>query len=293
MPRTTLNLETVTPMFLHGHDNKILELRPPPFKALFRYWWRTVQDCEVEPLRRTEAKLFGSTDGKAPLSIRTLGKTNLDKARYKPLPHKPDNDKRSIKIDAYKGGQSFGLYLITKNEPDACRYKQIAKLGFLLGGVGNRSRRGFGSIRETDWNFPDVCDLRNEVLETLNTVARVNRFQINDEKIIKSKLSSFPNYPVIQRIFFGKPTDDVDSLLKKIGRETHAAMQRNRDDTLGGGVPRMASPVVVRIQMVGCQYIPVVTQLFSPYPRYTGKNSKRKPSNISSKQRQFIDGIIT
>lgn len=44
MLRTILNLETVTPMFLHGHDNKILELRPPPFKALFRYWWRAVSN---------------------------------------------------------------------------------------------------------------------------------------------------------------------------------------------------------------------------------------------------------
>ena len=286
MPRTTLNLETVTPMFLHGHDNKILELRPPPFKALFRYWWRTVQDCEVEPLRRTEAKLFGSTDGKAPLSIRTLGKTNLDKIRYKPLPHKPDNDRRGIKMPAYKASQSFELYLITKNEPDACRYKQIAKLGFLLGGVGNRSRRGFGSIRETDWNFPDVCDLRNEVLETLNTVARDNRFQINDEKIIESKLSSFPNYPVIQRIFFGELTSNVDNLLVKIGRATSDAKQKNRDHALGDGKPRMASPVVVRIQMASCHYVPVVTQLYSVYP------PGAKPETFQEKQHKFIEDII-
>lgn len=73
MKRAQLNLETVTPMFLHGHDNKSLELRPPGFKALFRYWWRTAQDCEERPLRKAEAKLFGNTDGKASLSIRILG----------------------------------------------------------------------------------------------------------------------------------------------------------------------------------------------------------------------------
>lgn len=44
MLKTILKLETVTTMFLHGYDNKILELRPPPFKALFRYWWRTVSN---------------------------------------------------------------------------------------------------------------------------------------------------------------------------------------------------------------------------------------------------------
>ena len=57
MNSTQLNLETVTPMFLHGHDT-VLELRPPPFKALFRYWWRTVQDCDWRSLQKAEADLF-------------------------------------------------------------------------------------------------------------------------------------------------------------------------------------------------------------------------------------------
>ena len=89
MTKTDLKLETVTPMFLHGHDNRVLDLRPPPFKALFRYWWRTVQDCDENTLRKGEAKLFGSTDGKAPFALRISGATNLGKPiRYSPLPHK-------------------------------------------------------------------------------------------------------------------------------------------------------------------------------------------------------------
>ena len=31
MHTTQLELEIVTPMFLHGHDPNLLELRPPPF----------------------------------------------------------------------------------------------------------------------------------------------------------------------------------------------------------------------------------------------------------------------
>ena len=83
-----LNLKTVSPMFLHGHDDKIVELRPPPFKALFRYWWRTVQDCNVDTLREDEAKLFGSTKGKAPFSIRIPAKKGLGvPIEYSPVPH--------------------------------------------------------------------------------------------------------------------------------------------------------------------------------------------------------------
>ena len=295
MQKTKLTLETVTPMFLHGYDNRILELRPPPFKALFRYWWRTVQDCDEKTLRQAEAELFGSTDGKAPFSIRISGTANLgmgNPKKYSPLPHKGRS-----KMDVYDVGKPFNLCLITKNGPDAHRYQQIAKLGFLLGGVGNRSRRGFGSIRETTWKFVNVSDLRQQILDTLNAVAhinqtlntviRVHQFQIRGQIIRSGRRACHPpKYPVIQQIYFGKLTSNLDNLLADIGQATHDAKRRNRDYTLGEGRPRMASPIIVRIQMVGCQYIPVVTQLYSSYPEYT-------PRDIPRKQREFINDIIT
>jgi CRISPR-associated protein Cmr1 len=280
MTSTQLNLETVTPMFLRGYDNRTLELRPPPFKALFRYWWRTVQDCDWKSLQEAEGDLFGSTKGKAPFSIRIPGTTNLNPTQYKALPHKPDNDRRSI-MDAYEGGQSFDLCLITKSESDACLCKQIAKLGFLLGGVGNRSRRGFGSIRSQDWNSPDVTNLRQEILKTLNDVAGVNQFQIKDH-IIKSTLANFPDYPVIWRIYFGHPTNDIDGLLEDIGWATHD----HSDRALGGINPRMASPIHVRIQKVGDQFVPIVTQLNSVFPGTA-------PHNYEQKQQDFINAVIT
>ena len=57
MQKTKLELETVTPMFLHGYNNRILELRPPPFKSLFRYWWRTVQDCDEGTLSEGRGRI--------------------------------------------------------------------------------------------------------------------------------------------------------------------------------------------------------------------------------------------
>lgn len=270
MIKTQLKLETVTPMFLHGAITNKIELRPPAFKALLRYWWRTVQDCNADSLRDAEAKLFGSTKGKAPFSIRISNEMNLISTKYKPLPHRFDN--RGFTRDAYNGGQSFDLYLITKDEDDSI-YRQIAKLGFLLGGVGNRSRRGFGSIREKGWNFKNFFDLRNEILATLNAVAGVDRFRINGPTI-ESTLTHFPKYPVIQRIYFGKPTTDVDSLLRKIGRATHD----HKDDALGSVNPRLASPIHVRIQKVGDEFVPVITQLHSRY--------------LGPKQDKFINAII-
>ena len=282
MNSTQLNLETVTPMFLHGHDT-VLELRPPPFKALFRYWWRAVQDCDTDSLRKAESELFGSTDGKAPFSIRIGEKKDLGvPVEYSPLPHK-----NTFKMDAYDVGEQFNLCLITRNVSDASIYKQIAKLSFLLGGVGNRSRRGFGSIRETCWSFANVSDLRQEVLDTLNNVAKVGkgkRFEINDGIIeLKHPPGTLPQYPVIGLIGFGEPTTDVGCLLKKIGQATHI----HKDDALGyaKGRNRLASPIHVRVQKVEKRYVPVVTLLRWDYPG--------DPSGDLKKQLGFIAEIIT
>ncbi len=288
MEKTELNLETVTPMFLRGADNVTPELRPPSFKALFRYWWRTVQDCSWKSLRNKEAELFGSTDRKAPFSIRIGEKKDLgNPIEYSLLPHR-----NGWKMDAYDVERPFNLYLITKNTSDV-DYKQIAKLSFLLGGIGYRSRRGFGSIRDTSWNFPNVDSLRQEVLCALNTVTTNVGFKIINGKtrtfrIIKSQIPNNlrPEYPVIQRIFFGELTNDVNKLLTKIGKATSVAKKKNKDYALGEGRPRMASPIIVRIQKINNQYLPVVTQLWSPYP------NNQNPDNFEEKQLKFIEDII-
>lgn len=273
-----LNLETVTPMFLHGSDTQVPELRPPPFKSLMRYWWRTVQDCNTDSLRKTEACLFGSTEGKAPFSMRISVTKDLRTRQHQPLPHRSGSFRRN----AYVPGQPFDLCLIAKDESVASTCVQIAKLGFLLGGVGNRSRRGFGSIRVTNWNFTGPSELQREILDTLHSVACADRFQIKDQSIESRRLNnSTPEFPVIQRICFGQPTDNVDGLLKRIGQATHI----HKHDALGfaKGQKRLASPIHVRVQKINNGYIPIITQLY-----LTGN----KPKHYLQKQKSFIDAII-
>ena len=292
MNRTQLKLETVTPLFLHGYDSRILDLRPPPFKALFRYWWRATQVVSsAASLRDREGEIFGNTGRKSPLLVRLSCSENLEKDFYQPLPHHmggrncrncPENEncKKAYSNEAYCPDEQFTIILTADNI--GC-YEKIAKLAFLLGGVGNRSRRGFGSIRNIDWCFADVCSLRREVLNTLNDVAGAPRFQINSDNI-ESTCTNFPGYPVIQSIFFGQPTKYVDSLLKNIGQATHD----HGDDALGYAKrqERMASPIHVRIQKVDDEFVPVVTQLNSVFPPNTS------PNNCGQKQQDFIDAIL-
>lgn len=294
MHTTQLELEIVTPMFLHGHDPNLLELRPPPFKALFRYWWRASQSItNADNLRKEEGKLFGNTCQRAPLQIRIPSPDNLESDEHQPLPHHTggkgcvncppgEGCRKDYPKDAYCPDQQFKIMLTADDIAD---YVSVVKLSFLLGGVGNRSRRGFGSVRDTNWRFKYVCDLRTEILQTLHDVGSPRDFDINTCGNIESRLIT-PNYPVIRQIFFGQPNSDFQSLLKTIGQATHDCYD-SANNALGQarGQQRMASPIHVSVQKVGQDYLPIVTQLHWNYPGYTSADL--------TKQQDFIDQIIS
>lgn len=275
MKNSQLKLETVTPMFLHGYHNDKLELRPPPFKSLFRYWWRAaVGKMDADNLRKEESRLFGNTQNRSPLSVRISGQVSLPPANYTPLPHRQGSFKRK----AYPPSSTFSLTFVA---PQLDQYKKIAEISFLLGGVGNRSRRGFGSIRYQDWNFQNVDELQQSVYQTLIEISP-GRFQNDHSEIQVDSTSIPPNYPVIQAIYFGVSLcRDVNGLLRRIGQATHD----HNDKALGDINPRMASPIHVRIQKIGDQFVPIVTQLNSVFPG-------APPRDYKQKQRCFVDAII-
>ena len=279
MHTTRLELETVTPMFLRGSDNRTLELRPPPFKALFRYWWRAVVgETNVDLLRNREANLFGNTKKRSPLSIRISGQGLLAAGARAPLPHR-----QNFTEQAYLPN---GRFTLTLTVPRGSPYEEIAEIGFLLGSVGNRSRRGFGSIRyQQGWNFQTVSDLQNKVQDTLDRIS-LGRFAQNGNTIEVDHTIPIPAYPVVKAVHFGqKLWNDVNDLLKHIGQVT-SSERANGNDAVGSADPRMASPLIVRVHRIDNTFVPVVTQLNSIFP---GPN----PNCYKQKQADFINGIFT
>lgn len=270
-----LNLETVTPTFLRGSDNETPELRPPAFKALFRYWWRAaVCETNINTLRKNESDLFGNTKGKSPLSIRISGIAAPRPGKYKPLPHTPGN----FTIQAYSPKGTFNITLMA---PNLAEYEKIAELSVLLGGVGNRSRRGFGSICYQNWNFHNIDELQDKVYQRLDQISP-RRFHTGSHEIQNSTVT-LPNYPVIRAIYFGQNlSDDVNSLLRRIGQATHT----HSHNALGGINPRMASPIHVRIQKVNDQFMPIITQLNSIFP------NNAVPHDYERIQNEFINAIL-
>ena len=279
MNSTQLHLKTVTPMFLRGYDNESLELRPPAFKALFRYWWRAaVGEINADNLREEESRLFGNTQGRSPLSIRIPRlSTTLSFGKYPPLPHQP-----GFTNQAYLPDSKFDFILTAPQLPQLNEYEEIAKLSFLLGGVGNRSRRGFGSICYQNWSFNTVQDLQNKVFQVLDGISP-GRFLCQPNQIqLNTPAPPIPDYPVIKAIHFGvRLWTNVDDLLCRIGQATHA----HCDEALGGINPRMASPIHVRVQKVDDRFVPVITQLNSVFP-------DAPPHDYERKQADFIAAIL-
>jgi CRISPR-associated protein Cmr1 len=161
--------EVVTPLFLGGADPKRAELRAPPIKAAMRFWWRAMNaEKDIKKMSAAEADIFGSTDRKAVVNIR------IENVNSKPvLKDLPPGKMMPVEGKPYKTSiinyLSYGLfehkkavgnvYIKEHIEPMTCfrmiitfpkRFEvdilQTMKAMISFGGIGARSRNGFGSI---------------------------------------------------------------------------------------------------------------------------------------------------
>ncbi len=189
MDKLVVTLKTVTPLFLGGaNPDDAAELRAPSIKGMMRFWYRAI----VPEYKANEPKIFGSTDeGQGDFLLRlennltdnkewvpdrynALNKThpNFDEKKHDKrtwtingvrylsysLKMKPNN-RRFIPVD-----KEIKLNIILKPRADAnCKKALLSSLWLLghIGGIGSRSRRGFGTVALQDWKLNDkeITDL--------------------------------------------------------------------------------------------------------------------------------------
>lgn len=167
--------EVVTPLFLGGADQKEAELRVPPVKAAMRFWWRALYEGEnVAQMAEDEAAIFGSTEKKAVVTVR-LDHTNV-KPVLKDLPSGkkimvtskgktfPISIIEYVAYGLFDPKQKTGSRYIKKHIEPINRFKlivtfpnnvetnlvQAMKVMITFGGLGSRSRNGFGSLHCSD-----------------------------------------------------------------------------------------------------------------------------------------------
>ncbi|MEX1028031.1 MAG: type III-B CRISPR module RAMP protein Cmr1 [Candidatus Paceibacterota bacterium] len=182
MTRTTTITATyriVTPMFCAGADQKSAELRLPSFKGALRFWWRSLMWGKVEnhsKLRRREAELFGASDtktgqSKVRLRITRKGLGTIERPPaifedgrlsgahylgYGVMEAFPSKNKGTKAGQLTRGMLSGGTFAVecrfsahTAGEQIDEVQRSLILLG-TVGGLGSKSRKGFGSLTLTE-----------------------------------------------------------------------------------------------------------------------------------------------
>jgi CRISPR-associated protein Cmr1 len=209
-----------------------------------RFWWRAIHgNLSLEELRKQEAEIFGDTSNKSSFRMKIINK-NLDANSFNPLPHKSSK----FQIKGFKPDQTFEIEFLGKKLKSV---KNAFILSTILGGFGQRSRRGFGSIKviEIDNDKLDFKYSKKEIEELIKNLN--SEFSFDD-----SKFKSKREFPYIKSIEIGKSYCNYDDILKNIGIATH------KYSCFGSANPRHASPIVVSVlKEKNNSYYPILTTL--------------------------------
>ncbi|NPV08293.1 MAG: type III-B CRISPR module RAMP protein Cmr1 [Anaerolineae bacterium] len=270
MPELKLTLETVTPLFLGGADpQEPPELRPPAFRGAMRYWLRAalggvLGDGDLDALRLLESRVFGSTVAASPISVRLTG--NLEADRYPILPHKQNGHSREGgQRRAFGPDQTFDLVLEQPPElgSGATWKAGCAALNLMLtcGGVGLRSRRGYGTLRAVRSTAPElvppspdsISGWRRRVKEAIEGAVAAARFLARDQSMAVVRSPAGPaQFPCLGgattvRVYDVRAHSAMDAV-----RQFMSKVPRN--PAFGGISPRQASPLWVRPIATGRTY---------------------------------------
>jgi len=235
----------VTPMFLSGADQSRAELRVPSIKGALRFWWRARayqnDSGNLKKIRQKESELFGSADtnaGQAKVLIHLAEENIKSKSQNK---WEPYEWQAYIGYGLIKSVQSqtsrefisersaFTLrFILNKNlnETDKASISDALKVFGLLGGLGGRSRKGWGSITlirlagsDSNWEEPVDAKALKSILETL-------------------KLKTVGEDPLPQFTAFSKEALIVVGPVKNTAEEAHCYLADKYKDAVRATQPK-------------------------------------------------------
>jgi CRISPR-associated protein Cmr1 len=197
----------VTPLFLGGADPRsTVELRAPSIKGALRFWWRALawdqpqHGRDLEEIRTNEKLIFGSA---ASDDSTAGGQSSFGlRARWLERPDRVDGERVRSLTSGRAGASYLGYGVVNRgrgNPPRPCfqlggRFElalnplksnavilagrpsllDVVKLFGLLGGLGGRARRGWGSVAligidgDDEWSEPEnLTDYRDRLRSIL------------------------------------------------------------------------------------------------------------------------------
>lgn len=268
----TATFKIVTPMFLGGaNPNDHAELREPSIKAALRFWYRAIDP----DFQGHESRIFGGTDKGAGQSIFMLrlssgmrtGDQKWDPTNYKhfntqnsKFASRPDhasnrnntwtlngvryfssmvlNDRKYIPEE-----KEFTLTMNFRKEPCPDDRRRIAATLWLLGhvgGLGSRSRRGFGTVALQSWAKTPITPTDTwpemDLLAIAHKEENVVDWWEHFKESLKTLKTWFPGVPLNDHAVFGQKTKfklfnnatkSWDSALNEAGKVMQRFRQRH------------------------------------------------------------------
>ena len=265
---STHEIELVTPAFLagasQGYDD--CDLRPATLRGLLRWWWRTMHAAHLdrEKLRRLETTIWGDAQTGAALALSVQSESRADRQLFDKddiakrslgeakghsgihyLAYGMDETKRGIREQRWYlvPGARWTVTLSARQgrlnsshiaAADVLR-QGTAALWLLCryGGVGSKSRRGFGSFKDVEieeitsakYCMDIAADLRHAVGIAANPRRRV-------------RSSSLDN--MLPPLEVATPWRDLWFALGQLGGaiQSFARQNAHRDEKIALGLPR-------------------------------------------------------
>lgn len=245
MTKLRADFSIVTPLFMGGADPQSAELRVSGMKGMLRFWWRALAWSRlksVDQVRSEEAKIFGSTEeGQSSVKIRLLPPKKTVPIKKKSVLSYNDG------TDAGEGSIYLGYGLIEANgelnrrclgypiedgalelsflpstPEDNIKSVEAALLAMgFFGGLGSRSRKGYGSFNlkkltrgdETDPVFISPSDKDGLKRAILNLFDPDGRYKI----LRYDGLPPYTAFSKMMRIDILDTSDEPLRLLNSIG----------------------------------------------------------------------------
>ncbi|GMQ57318.1 hypothetical protein AN1V17_17130 [Vallitalea sediminicola] len=222
-------IKIITPMCSYGVRQSKPEFRITELKSLMRSTFRELYRFEnLKDMKEKEKELFGDIKNKSPIAL----KIEYDKLRVsdkKIIPHKPKFEKKCLS----KGNQ-LKINLIGNDNIKLEMYIILLIQSSIIGSLGNRSRKGFGSFTVTDVEGFET-DKYNKLLKEnpIEIFCKMinyghkykGHFNIckKEQKILGHFNDFFTDgdFPYVKRVSIIKINKEYDEILYEISKLTH------------------------------------------------------------------------
>ncbi len=232
MYEAEFEVEAITPIFMRGADQRKAEIRASSIKGLMRWWFRALahgvllgnltENEIIKKIRTEENRIFGSTKERSKFDLYIKTKQNNLRLAKAPRSY------FSLGINGYGLIGTFNVDLRIFDD----RYKDIILATFftfgILGSIGQRSRRAFGSIiiKNTNTDTEEIKTpfkyTSKEIVSLLNWSISIfeEYFGVNlneDTRIIPTFPAIHPNVFRI-KISSDKNYDNRESAVKSLSK---------------------------------------------------------------------------